>query len=242
MKFNILCLTAATSFIAAPALATIPGGSVISIATKAMGVYTTADPLCQTGFVATVPITGNPISIDLAKAPTIGRGPRAKGMQCIVFILNTGVSMSWAIGNYTTTTSGGSDNVCNNGGTMNTIICKAGGGGAVNWPAQILNDMSAAGLPTISTCTGSGNEIVPLYLSTAAACTGSSSIDPAACTGNNKSFQAPTGANDVAHGIIINSPPESGSYVFSINPSTAIGNVSGVCGAANAPLFAFRSR
>ncbi len=157
----------------------LPNTAYSSLPLTIYGVYTTSDPTCSKGFVATVPVT-NAAQIDLTQTPNLGAGPTSGTVGCAVVLLKNGMGpFKWNPGNYTGTTSGYSDSACNSGGSTGSVSTICNGGSVVSWPASILSAVTTAGLTpaTTANCAGTGlvNTVVPIYVSTYSACTGKKS-------------------------------------------------------------------
>jgi len=219
------------------------------------GMYTTSDPLCQTGLTATIPVSATGSTYNLVLGPTLGSGAVSSSIACVVILMKNTVGYGWAAGSYTSSSNQGSDSVCNAGGTSNAIVCR---GNNVNnspvtttltYPTQVATDAAKAGLTLATSCSQSstGTEVVPLYISTYALCTGQTTADTAAgnastCVSNggstNMVFQAPTAASDAAHGAKLTAPTSAASYTFKVDPTSSVGNSgNSACGSTSPPLF-----
>ena len=247
------------------ASATIVRSGVTSAKVMLYGVYTTADPLCATGLVATVPLSTTASPFEMTQSPTIGAGQiPAGGINCVIMVMQNRFDSVVAAGTYTTTTTSGnytySDSACNAGFTgTKQAICNGPtnygngvvAGKSVNWPAQIVTDAAAIGLTLTTTCAGTTADTIALYLSTASSCYGQNAKD-ASITGcivsgnsTNNPWQAPTSTSDTAHGIHLATVPASTSYTFVVDPTGAFGATSNngtpSCGNVSAPLFSFHN-
>ena len=248
MKRLIALGTALFSFAsAAPAFANLSRDAVTSLQVKLYGFYTTTDATCQTGLVATIPLSKTATLYDMAKSPTFGSGNVASPIGCAIMVMANDLAESWAAGTYTTTTSGLSDSVCNSGGSSSgSHICRSQ---ALSWPAQIQTDAAAVGLNLPSACSSSGSssEVIALYLSTYSACAGNVTNDTNAgrtqcingTNSTNTAFVAPTASGDTANGINISTPTSSSHYTFVVDPNNMFGNRNGSC-SDSPPLFSFR--
>lgn len=224
--------------LSAVARATLPVAAISTMSMNFYGMYTTSDATCQTNLVATIPLSATPTVQNFVSSPTLGSGPVASPINCIITVMADQSNITWAAGAYTTTTTGGGgtfpDSGCNAGGTVAQKICRST---SPNYPAKVTADALAVGLTLATSCPASptGTEVIPIYLSTDAACTGQSAIDAGvtACAGGNlNAFQAPTAANDGAHGIKLTQlPGAGGTYTFTIGVSGIMGGESGgTCG------------
>jgi len=251
---NIFLSLVSFVFISANAFAYVPASAVTTMAIPVYGVYTSADPSCTTGMIATIPLTLTPQLINFAKHAAIGTGPTSNTIQCVVIVTGNDLTNGWAAGNYTGTSANGGgasypDSNCNAGGAnTGQTICGNGGPQSVSWPAQITADAAAIGLTLATpTCVGSNSEIVPLVLSTNAACTGQSAADSlvAGCVPphNMNNYHLPTTANDTTYGTKLVTPTGTGDLKFVVDPSNTLGG-SGAssCGNISAPLFSFKDQ
>lgn len=250
-KLLVLFGVASVGLLSAPhdLMAGLSRDSITEITANLYGLYTTSDPLCQSELVATIPLSSTPRTFDMVGSPAMGNGPVATPVRCVVMVLKNSLQMGWKAGSYTSTTSGNSDAVCNSGGTVATKICGNGGVTTVTWPTQILTDMAATGLTATTSCPNppSGNEVVAVFLSTYAKCTGNATLDAGTvgCVSGNNSvnntFAYPTGPYDSGAGISINESPASGSYTLVIDPDLSFGNDGGgACASVAPPRFSFR--
>lgn len=197
------------------------------------GVYTTADPTCLTGLVATMPLSATPTSINFVSSAAIVRGGSlpADGVKCVIIVAKFDMTFTWKAGTYTGTTKFGTntyqDSKCNAGGTISLPAsqqtamptCITQRSTTVTWPTKIVEDMTALGMTYKTTCNASGApNLFPLYLSTYSKCYGETVLDNAiggTCAWSNNTnitsegyrsntiFQAPTAENDHQHGIHI---------------------------------------
>ena len=226
------------------AFAFIPSASITTMSLKVYGIYTSADPTCATGMVATIPLTSTPQTLNFAQTPTIGSGAISETIGCVVIAIANNLSNGWAAGTYSSTSSGHSDNVCNAGGSnTGQAICGNGGSQTVSWPQKVITDAAAVGLTLASgSCNGVTTEVVPLILSTNSACTGNQIADAgvSVCSGgNNNNFNIPTSAGDVHNGTKLTAPSVAGNLKFIVNPSNTLGSDGSSCGNLAAPLFSF---
>jgi len=207
------------------------------------GIYLSADPTCQTGLIASVPLSTTPVAKNFAAAvsPTLGSGAIPSSINCVVIVMEDAVALTWAAGSYTSTTNGASDSVCNAGGSLSQKICRSPN--TVTFPSQIVTDAAAAGLTLTTSCPASptGTEAIAIYLSTDAVCSGSNT-DPASCN-NNNAFAPPSAAGDASAGILLTAPSVSGaSFTFVADPDgTTVGNNNGTCQSLGPPLFSFKA-
>jgi hypothetical protein len=132
-------------------------------------------------------------------------------------------------------------------------ICNANGGNVmVDWPDQIAIDMAAIGLTPTRICTTAvtGNEIVPIFISTNSACTGNALIDAATagCVSNGNvninTFRFPQSAANTSVGIKLTTPEAAGTYKFIIDPDLIMGagtdsNGNAACANLSPPRFGF---
>ena len=235
------------------AQAALPRSAVTSEGVWVYGMYTSADLFCQTGLVATIPLSTTPTQIDFVLNPEIGDGPVAAPIQCVVFVMKNDIYFSWASGEYTGTTQGNDDSLCDIGGDSSQTICRGGEDQTipVGWPDQITQDMAAIGLtPTTACPPGTPAEaVIAVYLSPNSACSGNAATDPADCYNAqygfpmSNDFMPPTASGDTQHGINITVPAEGQSqYTFIMDPDQTIGgmNDSTICANAGPPRFSFR--
>jgi hypothetical protein len=245
---RIILFSASLIFMHGVAHADLPASAISTMNLSMFGMYTTSDPTCQKGLTATIPLSATSTTFNFAASPTLGSGPIASPINCVIFILKSGIIINYSAGTYTGTGTGGSpssDSACFAGGSISQGICRST---TTNFPAQVVSDAAAVGLTLTTTCPGSptGNEVIPVYISTYSACTGSTVLDAGNSTcvaidagvGPN-TFQAPTAANDTAHGLILSSVASGGSaYKFVIGVSHSVGGNGGSCAAVSAPTFA----
>lgn len=225
--------------------AALTASQITTMNIKLYGMYTSADPTCQTGLTPTLPLNANPTVENLSTGPTLGTGPVSSSINCVVFILKNTVTYGWPAGTYSTTTNSNSDGVCNAGGSLDQIICH--GNTTQSYPAQISTDAAAVGITLATSCPNSatGNEIVAVYVSTDSACIGQPLLDPGSCSnggGNtNDAFAAPTAAGDTAHGCKLTAPAAgAASYTLVIDPAGSVGNDGGNCSSVAPPIFTLR--
>ena len=247
-----LTLLISSFFLSTPAFAFVPASAVTTMSLPVYGIYTSSDPTCTTGLIATVALTKTPQSINFAANPIIGSGSLPTTIGCVVIVTGNNLSNAWAAGTYTTTsTSGGGgsypDSQCNAGGSnTGQSICNVGNGVVPTWPAKIITDAAAIGLTLKTTACSSTSDVVPLVLSTNSLCTGQNVADAsvAACaSGNNNNFALPTSTADASHGTKLTAPSVAGDVKFIVNPANTLGgNSSGVCNNISAPLFSFSAK
>jgi hypothetical protein len=210
------------------------------------GMYTSSDPTCQTGLNATIALSSTPTTANLVTGPTLGSGPVANPINCVIFILKNQVGYVWPAGTYTSTSSGSSDSVCNTGGTLPQKICNHGE--TLSFPSQIVADAASEGLTLPTGCSNggaTGNEVVPIFISTDSTCVGQAALDPAQCTSGgtntNVPFQAPTASGDSSHGCKLTAPAAgASSYTLVIDPAGSIGYNGGTCQSIAPPIFSLR--
>ncbi|MGZ3707638.1 MAG: hypothetical protein ACXWPM_02260, partial [Bdellovibrionota bacterium] len=163
------------------AQASLPVSSVTSFIFHLYGLYTTSDATCQTGWVATIPITATPTAVDFATAPTIGTGKISTTVNCILFIAQNQFSYAWTGGGYSTSSTpfgGGTpnaDSACNTAGTSGNQPVMSGSSLAPVWPpstALVMTDMAAKGVIPTTTAIGiaTQNEVIPIFLSVDSSC------------------------------------------------------------------------
>jgi hypothetical protein len=248
-----ILLTALLVLGASRAYAFLPNSAYSSAPVTIYGVYTTADPTCQTGFVATIPINGSESQVDLTLDQSLGAVAATPAtIGCAIVIMKNSVGpIVWKAGTYTGTTGSYTDTPCNTGGTTGAAGTICNGTSVVSWPASVLSAVQAAGLTgaTTASCSGAGTltDAVPLYISTASACTGNPNHEPdTSCvvSGNDttNAFQPPTASNDTAHGLNMTAPTPGGSYQFFIDPSYSFGATSSSqCGGNQPSIMGFKS-
>ncbi|HTM44146.1 MAG TPA: hypothetical protein VL137_04280 [Polyangiaceae bacterium] len=243
--------------------ANLPANAINEVSMPLYGIYTTSDPLCQTGLVATLPIKSQPTLTNLAESPTLGTGPLPEhGIACVVIVAQDRFMLGWSAGTYTGTSHFGTstfdDANCNAGGSEGPLMMCNDSPLAPTWPAQILDDLAAAGIAPAMDCSGAGDGTlaVPLYLSTAAKCVGEVVADTAiggACDWSlntnvtpegyrsNTLSQAPTQLDDPLHGAHIDALPAGLTHFkFIADPTPTLGgNGSNSCGGLNPPRFSF---
>ncbi len=250
MKKSLLIAISAL-LVSSSAFAYLPVSAVTTMALPVYGIYTSSDPTCMTGMIATVALTKTSQTINFASNPTIGSGALPATIGCVVIVVGDSLSNAWAAGTYTTTSTGGggspvSDSSCNAGGSnTGQKICN---NGTPTWPAQITADAAAIGLTlkTTSCSSGTTSDVVPLVLSTNSICTGQPVTDAAvtACNGGNiNNFAMPTSAADASNGTKLTAPSAAGNLKFVVNPTNTLGgsiqNSVNTCGNIAAPLFSF---
>ena len=243
--------------------ANLPASAITELSVALYAIYTTSDPLCQTGLIATVPVTETPVPTNLADSPTLGTGPLPEGgIACVVIVIQNHLMLAWAPGDYTGVshfgTSSWSDSSCNAGGSEGPLLFCADTPGSPAWPPQILNDLTAAGVEPATDCSGAGDPTVaiPLYLSAASKCIGEVLADTAIggeCDWalntdvtpegyrSNDIGQAPTKMDDPLHGVHIDAlPAGSTRFKFIVDPTPMVGgNSTDSCGGLNPPRFSF---
>jgi hypothetical protein len=244
----------------------LPASAISELTVRVYGMYTTADPLCHTDLVATVPLSATPKELNLAGSPSLGTGPiPADGIQCVVLVFEPRMVFTWAPGTYTTTSQFGTstfnDSNCNAGGTLEikgSMGCQPGKRETtIDWPSAIKADLATGGITAADACDAPvAPTALPLFLSTASACVGEVKADEAIggdCTWTthtditpegyraNTPFQAPRNQSDSAHGIKINPLPAGATkYKLLVDPTPAVGGSGGSdCGGLGPPRFAF---
>ncbi len=238
--------------ISADAYAYLAASAITNFTLKLYGMYTTTDPTCQTGWVATLPLQATPTTYNMASNPTLGTGNIAAPTQCVAVIVSNAMTIAWAAGTYTSTTTISSttynDSNCNSGGSIQLGQPGSQGGICFSprvaaWPTQIADDMNAAGLTMTTNCPAmgamTGNEIFPIYLSTNSACT----FVPGEGDPSNCSFDLglPENAGDIHDGLKMAETPAKSSYTFINNISNLIGGyTSNLCGPVGAPAWGFQ--
>ena len=230
------------------AFATLPRSAITNMSLQLFGVYTTSDPLCQTGLIATVPLTKASSTYDMTKSPTVGAGSAPTGgIQCVILIVRNKFDAVVAAGSYEGNLA--ADITCDGGVSLpDQHICKSQ---VTKFPAQVVTDAAAVGLTLQANCVGAvgttaDSEVLAMYLSVNSKCTQNSAVDTVAngcLTGGGNSIAnpwiAPISVNDTAGGIHLTAPAVSSSYTFVVDPSGAFGNNSGSCQNTGAPLFSF---
>ncbi|MGZ3688919.1 MAG: hypothetical protein ACXVBW_11495, partial [Bdellovibrionota bacterium] len=84
-----------------PTFAYLPRAAITTETLKVYAVYTTTDATCQTGLVATVPMTATPVSVDFTKAIDAGAVSVSSPINCIIMVVANSVTVGWAAGTYT---------------------------------------------------------------------------------------------------------------------------------------------
>ena len=118
----------------------------------------------------------------------------------------------------------------------------------MSWPTQIQSDAKAKGLTLATTCAAmpSGDEIIPVYISTDSACAGVAGTDMAnpGCSIKRPSdaFNPPTSAGDLMHGSKLDPPTLGKVYRFVVDFSQSVGAADEKeCGAFSRPRFSFKT-
>src|SRR4051812_30294107 len=88
------------------AFAGLPRSALPSVQLAIYGIYTSSDPSCQTGLIATVPISATATLINLVSEPTFGTGTVPTNINCVIIVMRNYFSATWAAGTYTTSTNG----------------------------------------------------------------------------------------------------------------------------------------
>jgi hypothetical protein len=250
----------ALGLLGAPARANLPASAITALTSQVYGMYTTSDATCQTGLVATLPLTATPTAVNFATAPTLGTGPiPSAGIACVVLVARGDLLLAWKAGTYTGTTKFGtstySDAACDGGGEERLMGCFGKTAGAA-WPAKIAADLAALGLSTTTDCSAPGGPITALYLSTYSKCIGEVTADNAIGGGcewslntnvtpegyrSNDLSSPPTGPADPKHGIHIDPlPAGTKKYKLVVDPVPALGgNGTSSCGGIGPPRFSF---
>ncbi|HEV8247332.1 MAG TPA: hypothetical protein VGP93_16250, partial [Polyangiaceae bacterium] len=145
-----LCAAAALVTLSAPRSvdANLPASAITELSVAMYGLYTTSDPLCQTGLVATLPLTATPTAANLAASPTLGTGDLPPdGIACVVIVVKDSFMLGWAAGSYTGTSQFGTstfdDSNCDPGGSEGPLEMCRDSNKAPTWPQRILDDLSA---------------------------------------------------------------------------------------------------
>jgi hypothetical protein len=257
-KITVLTIVFATVSTMCWARSYLPRSAVKGLTLSIYGLYTSTDPTCATGLIATIPISATPTARDMVSSPELGTGPVASPIKCVVLVANNSVTNAWksaadsGVSTYNVNDTHG--DVCDVGSDGSPkSIC-----GHMNetpfWPEQIKADLTAAGLTATTTCAGSQDEIVPIYLSTYAACVGTSTAD-AGVEGcqitegegshpANDAFSAPTEDGQKTKGIKLTAPVEADKYKFVADPDGTIGYQEGEnstysCTDQGPPRFSF---
>jgi hypothetical protein len=272
MKMKLSSLKIGLSLLLVPALSFgyLPKSAITQMSMPLYGMYTTADPTCLTGLVATIPLKATPTSVNFVSGSAIGRGEiPAGGIKCIIIIAKFEMTFKWAAGTYTGTTSFGTntyqDSGCNAGGTItisaagqNAPTCSpAQRSTTMTWPTKVQEDLAALGLTPKTNCNDAGaSDLFPLYLSTYSKCYGETALDNAiggTCAWSNNTnitaegyrsnliFQAPTAENDYQRGIHIDAlAAGTARFKFIVDPTVAFGGNDGGCNAFGPPKFLFQ--
>jgi hypothetical protein len=255
--------------VASPAFAWLPRSAISSLKGSLYGLYTSADPTCQTGLVATIPLTKTPTAFDFTSGAAIGSGPVSSPINCIVMVAANSSTVAWAAGSYSgqsvfapgSSTFNDSNCNSNSGSPITGAMCN---GSAISWPTQITSDLTALGLTGTTNCTGSASEIIAIYISTDSKCTGIYAVDVAnvgtagnpgitGCTWTssapyrpNNLYAPPTASGDTAHGIALCpgsstcTAPSGTNYKLILDPSYSVGgNGASGCGGLGPPVFGF---
>jgi hypothetical protein len=262
MTRHLMAAMVALALVGAPASANLPASAISALTVPLYGMYTTSDPTCQTGLVATIPLSATPTPINFATAPSIGTGPiPSTGINCVVIIVQSSISLEWKAGTYSGTTQFGSsvfnDSNCNAGGSEALGGCFGSTTDRADFPPQVQTDLAALGLTGTTDCATAGSApILPLYLSTYSKCVGEVTADNAIGGGcewslntnvtpegyrSNHLHQAPTGPGDTQHGVKIEALAAGVTkYKLVVDPTPAIGgNSANGCGGIGAPRISF---
>lgn len=159
-----------------PAHAFLSRSAISSLKVTIYGVYTTSDATCASGWVQSF-LSATPTVADFVQQASLGTGSSATPINCLLLIAKNSMLTSVAAGTYTTTSSSNPDSVCNAGVTDQAQhICHSV---TPVWPSVVTTDAQAAGLTLATTCASSptGNEVIPIYMSVNAACTGQQALD-----------------------------------------------------------------
>lgn len=208
--------------------------AVTTLSFKMHGLYTTSDPTCQTGLVATIPLSKAGTTYNLAASPTFGDGPIPADIQCVVMVIANKITTAWAAGTYTTTSNGNPDSVCNPGGTENVPLCNGVDADRITWPTQIQQDFAALGLTPATACQNANAAmLIPLYLSTHSYCPAgiqdALKVPGCSASGANTNAQsqfpmAAESATTIAFkGIKLSAPGNKNGYTFVMDPDGYIG-------------------
>lgn len=240
------------------ALAYLPIAAITTANMYLYGLYTTADPSCMTGLVATLPLSATAKTINMASAVTLGNGVLATSVNCVIAVVrNYSGPYTWSAASATLVFSGTSgtslfsDNIsaCTNGGTV-AANTSYNNGATVVWPTQIRTDALAVGLNlllTVPNGTATGNEVFPIYHSVNSGCVGSAIADASTsgCVVNGVStvnpLSPPIVVNDTSNGLLLTAPAASGyTYRFYFDFSSSLGATSAsTCGLVTPPLQGF---
>jgi hypothetical protein len=240
-----------------PAHAFIPLSGVSSLKVQLYALYTSADPTCQTGLVATVPMSKTAVTVDVMQGPQVGSNASTSStINCIVWVTGNTTTATIGAGPFTSTSTwsstntNNSDSPCTGGKTIGPQMMTAVAT-TINWPTQIKTDLASAGLSAITSTTGL-TDVIPIYVSTDSKCTDQYQADSAisGCTWSGSTptsnpFNAPTAANDTAHGVNLSASISSGSstgYKMVINPVGMFGGNSGSCSQNGFPLATFGTK
>ena len=216
----------------------VPRTSITKAEFVIYGIYTSADPTCGTGLVATLPLTATGRTIDFSKKAAIGKTSGfSTEINCIAIVMKSGIDIDVAAGSHNAGTA------CDNGTTTVDADYNVSDGSQITWPAQIESDATAAGLTLMESGTSTPNSVVPIFLSTNSTC--STDLGPgSACPDFPSGFIRPL-ATSASNGFKLDpiSPGRSYNFIFDLNNVVGDQNEDGtVCGIAGPPRITFVPR
>jgi hypothetical protein len=143
-KFTLVMLIL-LGLLAYDAHAYLPRAATSDIDINIYGLYTTNDPTCQTGLVATIPMSRTPQLVDFAMSPSFGRGPVANPVKCMIVVAGSHLQATWKSGSYSATSTPG--------------MCDASGQSTVNGPYFPCKDNGCDAGGTTADISSPGSEI-----------------------------------------------------------------------------------
>lgn len=208
-----LMMAAAMVLGSSPAFATLPV-SALTYNLNIYAIYTSSDATCTSGMIATFGPVASPKAMNLASSATLGSGPIANPVRCMVVVAQNQNVVSWSAGSYSGSTGANPDSNCNAGGSTSWGL------GAVSpyWNSTVKSGLQGVGLTIPSTTAGTSSDIVPIYLSV------NSTTSNAFGT---TSYQAPLSTADASNGVKLTSPNTATSYKLVIGLSSLMGGAGG---------------
>jgi hypothetical protein len=212
--------------------AQVPRSAISKAEFVIYGIYTSADPTCQSGLVATLPLTASGRVIDFSKNAAIGKPSGfSTEINCIAIVIKSGIDITVSAGNY------GAGNPCNPGTSSADDDYQVSNGANITWPAKITSDAAAVGLTLMTSGSSNSNSVVPIYLSTNSIC--STQDVGVGCNTFPEGFRYPTSASNTAHGFKLDPITPDKSYKFVFDLENVLGDSGSGCGIAAPPIITF---
>jgi len=229
-----------TGLVPSLANAALPASAFSKFQFSIYGIYATSDPSCTTGFVR-IGFSSTPTAADfVASNQSAGSYTAASAINCVLMVAKNSAQAAIRPGTYTTTSTlrsrTGSDSVCNAGKDFSGNLVNFDS--APVWPANTelpMTDLAGAGLsPTrASLSNATGNEIIPIYISTNSGCFGDPDRDPEGCPHSGESsvnyigpIAPPKSKGDRLNGMKLDGAAAAGNdYRFFTRLSGVIGGV-----------------